>query len=619
MPSKTSTAVKRKAGTADAIAQFENLRVEFETRDGTIVGVEDVSFHINPGETVCVVGETGSGKSVSSLSMMRLVEFGGGRVAGGKLIFDRAEGGKINVADADQSLMRSIRGNEIGMIFQEPMTALNPVFTVGRQLTEGLRVHKGMNKAEARQTALELLEKVRIPEAEKRLDQYPHELSGGMRQRVVIAMALACEPRLLIADEPTTALDVTIQAEILALIDRLKQETGTAVLFITHDMAVVAQVADRVVVMFRGNKVEEGPVEQIFKNPQHAYTQSLLAAVPKLGEMKGTIYPERMRLMTDGKSEPEPITGSQDVLLEVRNLVTRFPMKGGLMRRVTANVHAVEDVSFTLMKGRTLSLVGESGCGKSTVGRSLLRLIEPHAGSVKINGVDVLAMQKQELHDTRRHMQMVFQDPFASLDPQMRLIDQVAEPMQNYKTLDADEINRRVEMLFDRVKLPRSFLRRYPHELSGGQRQRVAIARALALNPELIIADEAVSALDVSVQAEVLNLMMELQVELGLSYLFISHDMAVVERVSHDVGVMYLGRLVEIGPRHKVFENPQHAYTKALMSAVPIADPTQRKGEAELNFKAINSPVRPIGYEAEPSVYAKISDGHFVLQTDSGY
>ena len=619
MPSKSSTAVKRQVDSASAIAQFENLRVEFETRDGTVVGVEDVSFHINPGETVCVVGETGSGKSVSSLSMMRLVEFGGGRVAGGQLIFDRADGGKINVADADQSLMRSIRGNEIGMIFQEPMTALNPVFTVGRQLTEGLRVHKGMNKAEAKQTALELLEKVRIPEAEKRLDQYPHELSGGMRQRVVIAMALACEPRLLIADEPTTALDVTIQAEILALIDRLKQETGTAVLFITHDMAVVAQVADRVVVMFRGNKVEEGPVEQIFKNPQHTYTQSLLAAVPKLGEMKGTIYPERMRLMTDGKSEPEPITGSQDVLLEVRNLVTRFPMKGGLMRRVTANVHAVEDVSFTLMKGRTLSLVGESGCGKSTVGRSLLRLIEPHAGSVKINGVDIFAMEKQELHDARRHMQMVFQDPFASLDPQMRLIDQVAEPMQNYKTLGEDEMNRRVEMLFDRVKLPRSFLRRYPHELSGGQRQRVAIARALALNPELIIADEAVSALDVSVQAEVLNLMMELQVELGLSYLFISHDMAVVERVSHDVGVMYLGRLVEIGPRHKVFENPQHAYTKALMSAVPIADPTQRKSEAELNFKAINSPVRPIGYEAEPSVYAEISDGHFVLQTDSGY
>ena len=382
MSAQSTTASVKNPGTANpasarAIAQFENLRVEFETREGTVVGVEDVSFHINPGETVCVVGETGSGKSVSSLSMMRLVEFGGGRIAGGRLIFDRAKGGQINVADADQSLMRSIRGNEIGMIFQEPMTALNPVFTIGRQLTEGLRVHKGMNRSEASRTALELLEKVRIPEATKRLDQYPHELSGGMRQRVVIAMALACEPRLLIADEPTTALDVTIQAEILALIDRLKRETGTAVLFITHDMAVVAQVADRVVVMFRGNKVEEGPVEQIFKDPQHAYTQSLLAAVPKLGEMTGTKYPERMRLLTDGDAAPTPITGSQEVLLEVRNLVTRFPMKGGLMRRVTANVHAVEDVSFTLMKGRTLSLVGESGCGKSTVGRSLLRLIEP--------------------------------------------------------------------------------------------------------------------------------------------------------------------------------------------------------------------------------------------------
>jgi peptide/nickel transport system ATP-binding protein/glutathione transport system ATP-binding protein len=601
------------------IAQFENLRVEFETRDGTVVGVEDVSFHINPGETVCVVGETGSGKSVSSLSMMRLVEFGGGSIAGGKLVFDRTKGGPIDVATADQSLMRSIRGNEIGMIFQEPMTALNPVFTVGRQLSEGLRVHKGMNNAEARAAALELLEKVRIPEAEKRLNQYPHELSGGMRQRVVIAMALACEPRLLIADEPTTALDVTIQAEILALIDRLKRETGTAVLFITHDMAVVAQVADRVVVMFRGNKVEEGPVEQIFDNPQHDYTKALLAAVPKLGEMTGTIYPHPMRLLSDGAAKPAPIKGSEDVLLDVRNLVTRFPLKGGLMRRITANVHAVEDVSFTLKKGRTLSLVGESGCGKSTVGRSLLRLVDPESGSVNINGIDVLAMEKTELHEARRHMQMVFQDPFASLDPHMRLIDQVAEPMQNYKTHTGSDLNKRVEMLFDRVKLPRSFLRRYPHELSGGQRQRVAIARALALNPELIIADEAVSALDVSVQAEVLNLMMELQVELGLSFLFISHDMAVVERVSHDVGVMYLGRLVEIGPRHKLFENPQHAYTRALMSAVPIADPKQRKGEAQLNFKAINSPIRPLEYVAEPSVYEEVSDRHFVLQTDSGY
>lgn len=602
-----------------AIASFENLRVEFETKDGTVVGVEDVSFEINAGETVCVVGESGSGKSVSSLSMMRLVEFGGGRLAGGKLEFDRKEKGKIDVTKVDQSLMRTIRGNEIGMIFQEPMTALNPVFTVGRQLTEGLRVHKGMNKTQAADQALDLLRQVRIPEPERRLKQFPHELSGGMRQRVVIAMALACEPRLLIADEPTTALDVTIQAEILALIDRLKRETGTAVMFITHDMAVVAQMADRVVVMYRGNKVEEGPVEQIFKDPQHSYTQSLLAAVPKLGEMTGKDLPEPMRLFGDEKAERKPIEGTNEPLLEVKNLVTRFPVKGGILRRTIANVHAVEDVSFKLMKGRTLALVGESGCGKSTVGRSLLRLVEPKSGEVSIAGQDIIAMSPEELRAARGDMQMVFQDPFASLNPQMLLMDQVAEPMRNYGTHSGEDLQKRVEMLFDRVELPRSFLRRYPHELSGGQRQRVAIARALALNPKLIIADEAVSALDVSVQAQVLNLMMELQAELGLSFLFISHDMAVVERVSHDVGVMYLGRLVEIGPRRKVFEAPQHAYTQALMKAVPIADPSQRKSEKDLNFKPIPSPIHNLDYQPEASKYREVSKDHFVLTTDSGY
>ena len=601
------------------VASFENLRVEFETKDGTVVGVEDVSFEINAGETVCVVGESGSGKSVSSLSMMRLVEFGGGRLAGGKLEFDRKESGIVDVTKVDQSLMRTIRGNEIGMIFQEPMTALNPVFTVGRQLTEGLRVHKGMTKSQAAQQALDLLRQVRIPEPERRLKQFPHELSGGMRQRVVIAMALACEPRLLIADEPTTALDVTIQAEILALIDRLKRETGTAVMFITHDMAVVAQMADRVVVMYRGNKVEEGLVEQIFKDPQHSYTQSLLAAVPKLGEMKGKDFPEPMRLFGDEDTVRKPIEGTNEPLLEVKNLVTRFPVKGGILRRTVANVHAVEDVSFTLMKGRTLALVGESGCGKSTVGRSLLRLVEPLSGEVSIAGKDIIAMAPEELRTARVDMQMVFQDPFASLNPQMLLMDQVAEPMRNYDTHSGDALQKRVEMLFDRVELPRSFLRRYPHELSGGQRQRVAIARALALNPKLIIADEAVSALDVSVQAQVLNLMMELQAELELSFLFISHDMAVVERVSHDVGVMYLGRLVEIGPRSKVFEAPQHAYTQALMKAVPIADPTQRKSEKDLNFKPIPSPIHGMNYVAESSEYREVSDGHFVLTTDSGY
>ncbi|MGH1454371.1 MAG: ABC transporter ATP-binding protein [Paracoccaceae bacterium] len=601
------------------IARIENLRVSFQTKDGPVLGVQDVSFTINSGETVCIVGESGSGKSVSSLSLMRLVEYGGGEIAGGRMLFDRRAGGEIDLAAADAAEMRGIRGNEIGMIFQEPMTALNPVFTVGRQLTEGLRVHKGMTKKQAEARALELLREVRIPEAERRIHQYPHELSGGMRQRVVIAMALACAPRLLIADEPTTALDVTIQAEILALMDRLKRETGTAVMFITHDMAVVAQMADRVVVMFRGNKVEEGTVEEIFENPQHDYTKALLAAVPRLGEMRGKALPEPMRMFGADNVTPMPIKGTDSPLLEVKNLITRFPVKGGFLRRTVANVHAVEDVSFTINKGRTLSLVGESGCGKSTVGRSLLRLVDPLSGSVTLGGTDILSLDGAGLHRAREDMQMVFQDPFASLNPQMSLADQVAEPMWNYGTHKGKALQERVDMLFDRVELPRSFKRRFPHELSGGQRQRVAIARALALNPKLIVADEAVSALDVSVQAQVLNLMMELQAELGLSFLFISHDMAVVERVSHDVGVMYLGRIVEMGPRAAVFENPQHPYTQALMQAVPIADPRQRKSEKDLNFKPIPSPIHPVEYKAAPSAYREVSPGHMVLTTDSGY
>ena len=601
------------------LATIENLRVEFQTKDGPVVGVEDVSFEIRPGETVCIVGESGSGKSVSSLSLMRLIEYGGGDIAGGRLLFNRGNGEEIDLAKTDQSLMRTIRGNEIGMIFQEPMTALNPVFTVGRQLTEGLRMHKGLNKAEAEARALDLLKQVRIPEPERRLTQYPHELSGGMRQRVVIAMALACEPRLLIADEPTTALDVTIQAEILALMDRLKRETGTAVMFITHDMAVVAQMADRVVVMFRGKKVEEGAVEDIFERPQHNYTKALLAAVPKLGEMRGKAYPEPMKLLGKTDQNLDPIKGSDEVLLEVKHLTTRFPVKGGFFRRIVANVHAVEDISFTINKGRTLSLVGESGCGKSTAGRSLLRLVEPQSGEVHLDGKDIMALGSNDLRAARLDMQMIFQDPFASLNPQMNLMSQVAEPLQNYGVAKGQELQDRITALFDRVELPRSFLRRFPHELSGGQRQRVAIARALALNPKLIVADEAVSALDVSVQAQVLNLMMELQAELDLSYLFISHDMAVVERVSHDVGVMYLGRIVEMGPRAAVFENPQHPYTQALMKAVPIADPRNRKDERELNFKPIPSPIHPVGYEAAPSEYREIGAGHYILTTDSGY
>ena len=602
------------------LASFENLRVEFDTKDGKVVAVEDVSFEIKPKQTVCLVGESGSGKSVSSLSMMRLVEFGGGKLSGGKILFTNSEGRKINLSNSSQNQMRNIRGNEIGMIFQEPMTALNPVFTIERQLTEGLIVHKKISKRKAITEALELLRLVRIPEPEMRMQQYPHELSGGMRQRVVIAMALACEPRLLIADEPTTALDVTIQAEILALINRLKVETNAAILFITHDMAVVAQMADRVVVMHNGKKMEEGTVHEIFNNPQHEYTKSLLAAVPKLGEMASRKYPEPMRLVGQKKTKAlKPIVGTNEPLLKVNNLVTRYPVKGGMLRRTVARVHAVEDVSFTIMKGKTLSLVGESGCGKSTVGRSLIRLVEPTSGDVNLDGQNILSLNPKDMREARSNIQMVFQDPFASLNPTLTLFDQVAEPLRNFGTNNPGELRVKIGDLFDRVKLPRSFIRRYPHELSGGQRQRIAIARALALNPSLIVADEPVSALDVSVQAQVLNLMMELQVDLGLSYLFISHDMAVVERVSHDVGVMYLGRLVEIGPRPSIFRNPQHPYTQDLLKAVPIADPDKRKSERDLNFKPLPSPIHDLTHDPTPSEYKEAAKNHYVLTTDCGY
>ena len=598
------------------LVAVESLRVEFKTQGGVTAAVDGVSFAINPGETVCLVGESGSGKSVTSLSLMRLVEFGGGRIAAGRLKFASRDGEVIDLARAKPEFMRKLRGNEISMIFQEPMTSLNPVFTIERQLIDGLRVHRGLRRDEARETALELLRSVRIPEPERRLRQYPHELSGGMRQRVMIAMATACEPRLLIADEPTTALDVTIQAEILALIDRLKRENRMAVLFVTHDMAVVAQIADRVVVMYRGKIVEEGAVEAIFENPRADYTRMLLAAVPRLGDMRGTVPPTLMRQSRDSPCARSAAPAEKrPPLLEVKNLTTRFPIRGGVFRRVVANVHAVEDVSFSINIGETLSLVGESGCGKSSCGRSILRLVEAKSGEIWLNGREIRGLSLAELRKTRREMQMVFQDPFASLNPYRRLRDQVAEPLVNFGLASKTEIEDRVASLFDHVELPRSFLDRYPHEFSGGQRQRVAIARAIAPNPSLVIADEAVSALDVSVQAQVLELLRELQADRGLSFLFISHDIAVVERISHHVGVMYFGRLVELGPRAAVIEDPQHAYTKALMSAVPVANPRHRRIRENPSASPIASPIFPLGHRVEPSLYDEVTPGHFVLQS----
>jgi peptide/nickel transport system ATP-binding protein/glutathione transport system ATP-binding protein len=598
------------------LAQIENLGVMFRSETGDTLAVRDVSFDIHPGETLAIVGESGSGKSVTSLALMRLVGFDGGQITGGRIMFDAGHG-PIDLGKMTQKQMRGLRGARIGMIFQEPMTALNPVFTIGRQLTESLRKHMRLSRAAARVKALELLKEVRLSEPERRLSQYPHELSGGMRQRVMIAMALACEPRLLIADEPTTALDVTTQAEILALIDRLRRDRGTAVLFITHDMGVVAQVADRVVVLKNGEKLEEGPVSQVFSAPSHTYTQRLLAAVPRLGDMRGKPYPELFAI--DPDTQPKPIPGQGTELLRVDHLTTRFPVRGGVLRRTVGHVHAVEDVSFSINAGQTLALVGESGCGKSTVGRSLLRLVEPESGQITLDGQNITTLPTAHLRRARAQMQMIFQDPYSSLNPVLRLAEQVAEPLRNFTTQNKAQRTERVAALFDRVGLRRSYLDRYPHELSGGQRQRVAIARALALNPKLIVADEAVSALDVSVQAQVLNLLMELQAELGLSYLFISHDMAVVERVSHHVAVMYAGRIVERGPRAAVLENPQHPYTRALLRAVPVADPAHRRQIGDLSFKPIPSPIHSKGHDPGPSLYRHVAPGHVVLTSDCGY
>ena len=597
------------------LVSINNLNIEARTRAGTLKVVNDLSFTIKRSETLCVVGESGCGKSVTALSLMSLLPEGILRVSSGDILFDNT-----NLAQLPEAELEGIRGNEISMIFQEPMTSLNPLFTVGEQVSEVIRRHKNQNKEKAWASAIELLDAVKIPNPDKRAFDYPFQLSGGQRQRVMIAIALACQPKILIADEPTTALDVTIQAEILALINMLKQETGTAVMFITHDMAVVAQMADRVVVMHPGKKVEEGTVREIFNNPQHEYTKSLLAAVPKLGDMASKKYPEPMRLVGEKKTNAlKPIVGTNEPLLKVNNLVTRYPVKGGVLRRTVARVHAVEDVSFTIMKGKTLSLVGESGCGKSTVGRSLIRLVEPTSGNVNLDGQNILSLNPKDMREARSNIQMVFQDPFSSLNPQRPLFDQVAEPLRNFGTVKREALQEKIGDLFDRVKLPRSFMQRYPHQLSGGQRQRIAIARALALNPKMIIADEAVSALDVSVQAQVLNLMMELQVDLGLSFLFISHDMAVVERVSHDVGVMYLGRLVEIGPRPSIFRNPQHPYTQDLLKAVPIADPDKRKSERDLNFKPLPSPIHDLSHDPVPSEYKEVAKDHYVLTTDCGY
>nr|WP_314255860.1 ABC transporter ATP-binding protein [uncultured Devosia sp.] len=555
------------------LLSIENLSISFGRGDKARRVVEDLSLSIAPGECVAVVGESGSGKSVTAFSVLGLTGFNGGRIEAGSISFTRRDGAVTDLAKADEATLRQIRGDEIAMVFQEPMTALNPVFTVGEQISEVLRQHRGMDRKAADAKALDLITRVRITDPARRFNQYPHELSGGMRQRIVIAMALACSPRLLIADEPTTALDVTIQAQVLDLMRELSREDGMALLFITHDMGVVAEMADRVVVMRKGVRVEEQLVASLFAQPSHMYTRRLLDAVPRLGAMAGSAGPAPFGIDPLNHQAKLP---SGEALLEVRNLSTWFPIHKGVLKRHVGDVRAVDDVSFSIGRGETLSLVGESGSGKSTIGRSILRLAKPHAGGVLLEGRDVLKLDHAAMRAVRRDMQIVFQDPYAALDPRLDAFEQIVEPLVIHNIDKGSALRDRAIELVRRVGLEDEHLDRYPHEFSGGQRQRLCIARALSLSPKLIIADESVSALDVSIQAQVVNLLMELQQELGLSYLFISHDMGVVERISHRVAVMQHGRIVEIGSREQIFENPQQDYTRQFIAAVPVADPSQR-------------------------------------------
>ncbi|AWB24986.1 ABC transporter ATP-binding protein [Methylobacterium currus] len=595
------------------ILSVQDLTVAFRSEQAWRPVVHGVSFEIGPKETVALVGESGSGKSVTALSIMRLTPRDATRT-GGRVLLEGRD--LLRLPDAE---MRRIRGDDVAMIFQEPMTSLNPVLTVGFQIGEALRLHRGMSRGQAEAETVRLFDKVRIPAAASRVHDYPHRFSGGMRQRVMIAMALACRPKLLIADEPTTALDVTIQAQILDLIKLLQEEEGMSVLFITHDMGVVAEIADRTVVMVDGRAVETGATEQIFRRPAHPYSRALLAAVPRLGAMQGKTRPARFEIVDRATGEPEASPPLPDTVreggrpvLEVKGLTTRFDIRGGLLSRVRGRVHAVENVSFAVRAGETLALVGESGCGKSTTGRSVLRLIEPVAGSVLLDGEDVLGLSPAALRACRRRMQMIFQDPFASLDPRMSVGSAIAEPLLINRLCSRSEARARAADLLRRVGLKPEMASRFPHEFSGGQRQRICIARTLALEPRLIVADESVSALDVSVKAQVVNLMLDLQASLGLAYLFISHDMAVVERVSHRVAVMYLGEIVEIGPRAAIFGAPQHPYTKKLIAAVPVPDPGRRRQLHAVRSDEIKSPIRPVDYVPPERLYREVSPGHVV-------
>ena len=602
--------------TISPILTVKDLSVEF----GQSRVINRLSFSVSQGKTLAIVGESGSGKSVTSQSIMRLAESSGATYPSGQILFS-PEQNEMDLLSLPEGEMRNIRGKDIAMIFQEPMTSLNPVYTIGDQISESLILHEKLDKTSALNESIKLLKMVRLPDAEEMIHRYPHQLSGGMRQRVMIAMALACRPKLLIADEPTTALDVTIQAQILAIIKDLQQELNMAVIFITHDMGVVAEVADDVVVMWKGEKVEHNEVKELFANPQHPYTQALLSAVPKLGSMKGEAFPKRLpvKIIQNGEIK---VVGHEEIqdtakydeapLLSVSNLVTRFDSKKSFWGKVTHRVHAVENVSFDIYRGETLALVGESGSGKSTIGRTIQQLQEATSGDVSYQGTPLSKMSKSERKRLRQEIQYVFQDPFASLDPRKTVGFSIAEPIKTHDLIRGEsKIQHRVNELLERVGLSAEHADRYPHQFSGGQRQRICIARALASNPKLIIADESLSALDVSIQAQIINLFMELQKEHGIAYLFISHDMAVVEKISHRVAVLYLGQIAELGSRAQVLENPTHSYTQKLLSAVPVADPTIEKRLTKLTGE-IPSPVRHVDDAPVIVSHQEVEANHFV-------
>jgi peptide/nickel transport system ATP-binding protein len=576
------------------LLEIKNLRTEFRSEKETVAAVNDISFVLNKGETIGIVGESGSGKSVTSLSIMRLIPSPPGKITGGELMFHSSSQGKVNLATLPEKEIRKLRGNEIAMIFQEPMTSLNPVFTCGNQVMESLELHKNLSRHEARKRTIDLFNEVQLPRPEQIFNSYPHQISGGQKQRVMIAMAIACNPSLLIADEPTTALDVTVQKSILELLKRLQLQYQMGILFITHDLGVIAELADKVIVMYKGKIVEQGTVSEIFSNPQHPYTKGLLACRPpmnlrlkRLPTVSDFMTTDAAGLMTVNSSSVSQLTQglvisqeerekrlqklyAQEPLLQLKNLKTYFPVSKGLFGKVTDYVKAVDSISFDVYPGETLGLVGESGCGKTTLGRTILRLIEPTDGEIFYKGIALRGLENQEMRKMRKEMQIIFQDPYSSLNPRMTIGKAIMEPMQVHNVLENDSARKkRVIELLERVSMNESQFNRYPHEFSGGQRQRICIARALALNPKFIICDESVSALDVSVQAQVLNLLNELRDEFGFTYIFISHDLSVVKFMSDRMVVMNKGRIEEMGDSDTIYNSPSSEYTKRLINAIP--------------------------------------------------